>query len=157
MRPLNLSSLDFEYVQDDPEGFRSGGARLGFRVGARRTGITVYELPPGQAVCPYHYEYGEEEWLVVVSGRVSVRTPDGVVEAGEGDVCFFPPGPSGAHGVRNDTRETARVLMFSDVVFPTGTAYPDSDKVALYTGDFGEDIIVERSSAVDYFEGEDGS
>jgi uncharacterized cupin superfamily protein len=157
MRALNLSSLEFQYVQDDPEGFRSGQARLGPDLGARRTGVSVYELPPGQAVCPYHYEYGEEEWLVVLSGRASVRTPDGVVQAGEGDVFFFPAGPAGAHRVGNDSRDTVRVMMFSDVVVPTGTAYPDSDKVALYTGDFDEDVIVERSSAVDYFEGEDGS
>ncbi len=44
--------------------------------------------------------------------------------------------------------------MFSDVVVPTATVYPDSDKVGLYTGDPDQDLIVRRSSAVSYFEGE---
>jgi uncharacterized cupin superfamily protein len=154
MRVLNLSSLDFAYVEDDPEGFRSGQARLGPDLGAKRTGMSVYELPPGQALCPYHYEYGEEEWLVVLSGRPTVRTPEGESEVGPEDVVFFPTGPAGAHGITNETSQTVRVLMFSDVVFPTGTAYPDSGKGALYTGDTEEDVIVERSSAVDYFHGE---
>ena len=30
-------------------------------------GGSLYELPPGQSICPYHYEYPEEEWLVVVT------------------------------------------------------------------------------------------
>jgi uncharacterized cupin superfamily protein len=154
MRVLNLSSVDFAYVEDDPDGFQSGQARLGPDLGAKRTGMSVYELPPGQALCPYHYEYGEEEWLVVLSGQPTVRTPEGERELGPNDVVFFPTGPPGAHGISNETSDTVKVLMFSDVVFPTGTAYPDSGKVALYTGDPDEDVIVERSSAVDYFHGE---
>jgi uncharacterized cupin superfamily protein len=112
--------------------------------------------PPGQALCPYHYEYGEEEWLLVVSGRPSVRAPEGTEQLGPQDVVFFPTGPAGAHQVRNDTDQPVRVLMWSNVVNPTATAYPDSDKVAVWTGDRSEDVIVRRSSAVGYFDGEGG-
>ena len=66
---------------EDPEGFRSGQARLGPSLGARRTGVSVYELPPRQAVCPYHYEYGEEEWVLVLQGHPVLRTPEGTVDA----------------------------------------------------------------------------
>ena len=51
------------------------------------------------------------------------------------DLVFFPRGPDGAHQVRNDTDEPARVLMWSTVVYPTATAYPDSGKVGVWTGD----------------------
>ncbi|MEA2251066.1 MAG: hypothetical protein QOG70_1308 [Solirubrobacteraceae bacterium] len=44
--------------------------------------------------------------------------------------------------------------MWSNVVLPTATAYPDSDKVGVWTGDKAEDVIVVRSSRVDYFHGE---
>lgn len=44
--------------------------------------------------------------------------------------------------------------MWSTVVHPTVTAYPDSDKVGVYTGDRAEDLIVTRASAVGYFHGE---
>ncbi len=93
-------------------------ARLGPLLGAKETGICVYELPPGQAVCPYHYECGEEEWLLVLSGNPTLRTPDGEERLAPWDVACFPRGPEGAHGIRNDTEETARVLMFSTVVVP---------------------------------------
>lgn len=154
MRRVNLASPPLEHDPDDPAGFRAGMFRFGPALGARRTGGTLYELPPGQAVCPYHYEYGEEEWLVVLSGTPSVRTPEGTERLAPLDVVFFPTGPAGAHEVRNDADEPARVLLFSEVVLPTGTAYPDSGKVALYTGDPAEDAIVERAGVVDYYHGE---
>ena len=154
MRRVSISEPDFTYDPDDAEGFRSGMFRLGGDLGAERTGTTVYELPPGQSVCPYHYEYGEEEWLLVLQGRPSVRTPDGTERVGPNEVVFFPTGPAGAHQVINDTDETVRVLMWSMITIPTGTAYPDSDKVALWTGDKAEDLIVRRSSGVEYFDGE---
>ena len=43
---------------------------------------------------------------------------------------------------------------WSEVVVPTATAYPDSGKVAVWTADKAEDLIVERSSGVDYYRGE---
>ena len=116
----------------------------------------MYELPPGEAVCPYHYEYGEEEWLLVLAGRPSVRDPEGTEQLEPFDVVFFPMGPAGAHQIRNDTDETARVLMWGMIVIPTATAYPDSDKVALWTGDKAEDLIARRSSGVEYYDGEGG-
>jgi uncharacterized cupin superfamily protein len=154
MPHIDLSSLTFAYDPDDPEGFRAGMARLGSQLGAEQTGVTIYELPPGQAVCPYHYEYGEEEWVLVLDGRPSVRTPDGVEELAPGALMFFPRGPQGAHQVRNDAGDPARVAMFSTVVLPTATAYPDSGKVGVYTGDKHEDLIAERASGVDYYHGE---
>jgi uncharacterized cupin superfamily protein len=154
MRAVNLAGVAFERDPEDPEGFVGGRARVGALLGARDTGASLYDLPPGQAVCPYHYEYGEEEWALVLAGRPSVRTPDGTKELRPLDVVFFPKGPEGAHQIRNDADEPARVLLFSTVVYPTATAYPDSGKVGVYTGDEAEDLIVERSSAVDYFHGE---
>lgn len=46
------------------------------------------------------------------------------------------------------------MLMWSTVVYPSATAYPDSGKVGVWTGDRADDLMVERSSAVDYFHGE---
>ena len=44
--------------------------------------------------------------------------------------------------------------MFSNVVVPAATVYPDSDKVGIWTGDEETDVLVRRDSAVGYFEGE---
>jgi uncharacterized cupin superfamily protein len=157
MRRVNIATPDFTYADEDPEGFRSGMHRLGTILGATRTGMSVYELPPGQALCPYHYEYGEEEWLLVLEGRPTVRHPDGADMLEPWDVVAFVPGPEGAHQVRNDGDATVRVLMFSNTVHPCATVYPDSGKVAVWTGNGDDDVIVRRESAVGYFDGEPGA
>jgi uncharacterized cupin superfamily protein len=59
VRRANIADPSFEYDPDDPEPFKAGMARLGRELGAKETGASVYELPPGQSICPYHYEYGE--------------------------------------------------------------------------------------------------
>ena len=154
MRHANLSAPEFTYDDEDPDGFRAGMFRLGALVGAEHTGATLYELPPGQALCPYHYEYGEEEWVMVVSGRPTLRDPDGTHELAPWDVVFFPPGPDGAHQLRNDSGEPARILMWSQRVYPAATVYPDSDKIGIWTGNADDSVMVRRASRVGYYHGE---
>jgi uncharacterized cupin superfamily protein len=153
VRRVNLADPAFD---DDvrPDGFRGRRLRTRTRLGAERTGATLYEIPPGQAVCPYHYEYGEEEWALVIEGTPTVRTPTGTERLEPLDLVFFPTGPEGAHQIRNDSDAAARVLMWSEVVFPTATAYPDSDKVGVWTPGGDEDLIVPRSAGGDYYDGE---
>src|SRR5689334_13057554 len=118
MHRVNIATPEFQYDDEDPEGFRAAVFRPGGTPGAKASGTSVYELPPGQAICPYHDEYGEEEWLVVVSGTPMLRTPGGEERLAEWDLVFFPPGPEGAHQVRNDGGETVRVLMWSTITHP---------------------------------------
>lgn len=154
MRRVNLADPEFAYDEADPDGFHSGMFRIGTLLGAAETGASVYELPPGQALCPYHYEHGEEEWLIVLAGRPSVRHPEGVDQLEPWDALCFPRGPGGAHQVRNDGAETARVLMFSSVVLPTVTVYPDSGKVGVWTAGKDADGLFRQASSVDYWDGE---
>lgn len=154
MTTVQLTSATFEYTPGDPPGLRSGAARLGPGLGAKATGATLYELPPGQAICPYHFEYGEEEWVLVLAGHPTLRTPEGETRLEPLELAFFPPGPAGAHEVRNDTEETVRVLMFSDNRHPAITSYPDSGKVGVWTGIEAENLMVERRHDVAYFHGE---
>src|SRR5436305_14035319 len=102
MRRVNLTAPTFHYDAGDPEGMRSGMFRFGPQLGAKDTGASLYEPPPGQALCPYHYEYGEEEWLLVVAGRPTLRDPDGTHALEPSDMGFVPRGPEGAHPLRND-------------------------------------------------------
>jgi uncharacterized cupin superfamily protein len=156
MRRLNVSDPSFVYDPADPEGFRAGMVRFGPDLGAEQTGTSVYELPPGQALCPYHYEHGEEEWLMVLRGRPTLRIPEGTEALEPFDVVFFPRGPDGAHQVRNETDEAVRILMWSTVVYPTVSVYPDSDKVGVWTREKGDDGLFVRSSRVEYYVGEGG-
>ena len=77
---------EFEYDETDPAGFRAGVARVGKTAGGEALAIKVFELPSGESVCPYHYEY-EEEWLLVLEGEVVVRTPEGEQESGAAISC----------------------------------------------------------------------
>lgn len=154
MKRVNLAAPQIVLDPEDPEGFKASLVRLGKQLGASASGASVYELPPGQAICPYHYECGEEEWLLVLEGNPTLRHPEGTDRLEPWDVVFFPRGPEGAHSVRNEGDETVRVLMFSTVVHPTATVYPDSDKVGIWTGDPETDGVFRRGSRVDYYDGE---
>ena len=155
MRRVNLHGLEAEYDEADPAGYRAGMARFGRQIGAEMLGGTVYELPPGQSNCPYHYEYGNEEWLIVLQGRLTLRHPGGEDELEPGEVVCFPVGPDGAHKLTNRSDKTVRVLMLSTRVEPAVAVYPDSDKIGVWPDpDRRDHVIVRRESAVDYFDGE---
>jgi uncharacterized cupin superfamily protein len=112
--------------------------------------MSVYELPPGQSICPYHWEAGDEEWLVVLGGRPTLRTPDGERELGPWDTVCFPEGPEGAHKVTNRSGETLRVAILSTKREPAVSVYPDSNKV----GAWPPGKLFRLDDAVDYWDGE---
>ena len=144
----NVATLACEPHPQLPDGFRRGSSRVGAALGAARTGLSVYELPPGQAICPYHYEDPDEEWLLVVSGTPTLRHPGGEEQLEPFDVVFFPPGPAGAHLVRNPSESPARVAMFSSASAAGAVVYPDSDTVWMWTDDGAIDLVVDRGSAL---------
>ena len=154
MRRANIADPDFTFDPDDPPGFEAGLYRMGPLLGAERLGASLYLLPPGQALCPMHWEASEEEWLLVVAGTPTIRHAEGTDELGPDDVVCFPAGPEGVHQVRNDSAEPVRVLMWSNVEYPAVTTYPDSDKVGVHQRDRSQNIMVRRSSAVGYYDGE---
>ena len=154
MKRYNLNRAEPAYGSEDPPGYRAGMDRFGKRIGASKIGGSVYELPPGESVCPYHYEYPEEEWLVVLDGAPTLRHPDGSEDLEPGDVVCFPSGPEGAHKVTNNSSETARVLMISTISEPAIAVYPDSDKIGVFPGGDRDQVMVRRSSDVPYYEGE---
>ena len=124
-------------------------------VGSSSTTMFVYDVAPGQASSPYHYEY-EEEWLLVVDGTLVLRTPDGEHTLERGDLVRFPPGPAGAHKVMNRSDSPARTLMFSSARMPAVSVYPDSDKIGVWPGEEADDLIFRRGTAVPWSDGEEG-
>lgn len=154
MPKTNIADPEIEWDESDPEGYRCGMARVGPGLGAEATGSSLYVIPPGQSICPYHWEAGEEEWMLVLTGRPTLRKPSGESVLEPMDLCFFPVGPDGAHKVTNATDEEVRVLMYSERKPFGACVYPDSDKMLAYTGDDEYRLIVRRSSGVDYFDGE---
>jgi uncharacterized cupin superfamily protein len=158
MERVNLFAVETESDPSDPPGYLAPRAKLGPELGAVMLGGSVYDLPPGQSICPYHCEFGNEEWLLVLEGRATVRYAqregEATGELGAGDVVCFPKGRTGAHKVSNLSDQHVRVLMLSTMVEPDVSYYPDSDKFGVWPGDSGDSLLVHRKSGVDYYDGE---
>jgi uncharacterized cupin superfamily protein len=93
-------------------------------------GATHYELSKGGGMA-YHFHHGSEELLVVLHGRLNLRTPTGTQELGRGGVVHFPAGSDGAHAITKDDEEPVRYLMVSTLVSPNATEYPNSRQLAV--------------------------
>ena len=147
---VNLFDVEVGRDEGDPPGYDTGYARVGPLIGASALGLSVYELPSGQSICPYHWEAGDEEWLIVLTGRPTLRTPDGERELQPMDAVCFSEGPDGAHKVTNRTQETLRVAILSTKREPAIAVYPDSNKVGVWP----PGKLFRLGDAVDYWEGE---
>jgi uncharacterized cupin superfamily protein len=136
------------------EGFRIQQAALTRRIGAELLAGNIYDVAPGKKLWPYHLHHANEEWLIVLRGRPTLRTVEGERELAEGDVACFVRGGDGAHQLRNASGEPVRVLMLSTRLSPEIIEYPDSGKV-LTKDAKDDDIFTSRyGEPVDYWEGE---
>ena len=116
------------------------------------------------AICT-RYQLGRDDvedvaqnvWLLLVSGTLELRDPDGRHPLRAGDLVRFPLGPDGAHQVTNRGDEPARLLMWSDRSWPEIAVYPDSDKIGAYLpGEYrADEVMVRRADAgTPYWDGE---
>jgi uncharacterized cupin superfamily protein len=126
-RIFNLHGDEWDRSEERP-GWRSNAARVGARIGAELIGGSLYELEPGDRLWPYHTHHANEEWILVVGGHPTLRTPEGEQTLNEGDVVAFRRGQDGLHQVTNRTEVPIRVLMLSTLIAPDLVHYADSGK-----------------------------
>ena len=125
------------------------------RIAGEHLGASLYELPPGESTFPYHYELGNDELLVVVAGRPTLRSPEGEQTLEVGDCVLFPSGPEGAHLLRNDTEAPVRILLVSNFALPRAAVQVDSGKLMVRFGAGADERLWFRTDdAVDYWDGE---
>lgn len=153
-RVQNLLTVALEDGSSDaPPGHNFTATSLTERFGAVATGMGVYEIAPGNASWPYHFEATEEEWLIVIAGELTLRTPEGEAVLRVGDVACFPAGAAGAHAVRNHTDAPVRYAMPSTNARHGGaTIYPDSGKFGIRAPGFGHRGRL--GEPAEYWEGE---
>jgi uncharacterized cupin superfamily protein len=120
-------------------------------LGGDRIGCSLYEVDPGEQLWPYHLHWANEEWLLVVDGVPTLRTPEGERELRPGDLVAFPEGPDGAHTLTNRGEAPFRAAMFS-TRNQGSVDYPDSGKIG--AGPPWDRLYFRRSDAVDYWDGE---
>jgi len=70
------------------------------RLGGELIGCSLYEVPAGARLWPYHWHLNNEEWAIVVSGTPTLRTPDGEQVLREGDVVTFAVDAAGSGATR---------------------------------------------------------
>jgi uncharacterized cupin superfamily protein len=150
---FNLYGDEWDGVEEHA-GFKIREVSVGGRIGSVLIGGSVYEVEPGKKLWPYHLHHANEEWLIVLRGRPTLRTPDGERELAEGDTACFLRGASGAHQVINRTDTPARILMLSTKLRPEIVEYPDSGKVGTRDAK-GERLSMSRPGpTLDYWDGE---
>jgi uncharacterized cupin superfamily protein len=124
MSDNNIWTDDWDPAEEDWSGGGVVSKRLPRATERPGLGATVYELDPGDFVV-YHFHHAMEELLVVLRGRPTLRTPKGERQLVEGVSVYFPVGPDGTHGLKNETGEPVRVLMASTISSPEVAEYPD--------------------------------
>jgi uncharacterized cupin superfamily protein len=143
VRTVNVIDCELGDVLQRGE-FRFDAFDLTDPLGGRVIGATVYEVQDGDRLWPYHYHYGVEEWLYVVSGAPILRDPGGERTLEPGVLAAFPSGPLGGHAVRGP----GRIVIFSAGARGFGeafvTVYPDSDKIGAAPG-----VVFRRADAVE--------
>jgi uncharacterized cupin superfamily protein len=153
---INIERPNFDMPREQ-EGFRAQRAGISRQAGAERLGLSLWEVPPGQAAYPYHAHLTEEELVVVLSGTPSLRTPDGWRDLEQGEVVSFLRGEDGAHQIVNRTDETIRFLAFSTTGEPDVVLQPDSGKVGVFERKpegGGMRLWFRREDAREYYDGE---
>ena len=148
---MNLRAAQLSALDDLPAGFRHRRASVREALDGDRIGCSLYELDPGERLWPYHFHWNNEEWLLVVAGTPTLRTPDGERELRPGDLVGFVEGEAGAHTLANRSDEPVRVAIFS-TRNQGSVVYPDSGKVG--AGPPWDRLYFRRQDAVDYWDGE---
>ena len=70
----------------------------------------------------------------MVSGKPTLRAPDGERELEPGDCILFPSGPGGAHKLTNRSDSLVRVLLVSNFALPRAAVQVDSGKMMVRWG-----------------------
>jgi uncharacterized cupin superfamily protein/uncharacterized protein YbcV (DUF1398 family) len=88
-------------------------------------------LNPGQFSAPYHFHRYAEELFMVLSGSMTLRTPEGLEIVSGGDIIFFEMGETGAHQFFNHGTEPSTYLDVRSFIGYDICEYPDSGKLLL--------------------------
>ncbi|MBX3750658.1 MAG: cupin domain-containing protein [Opitutaceae bacterium] len=126
-----------------------GGTRnAGVQAGGHPFDLQIRQIPAGAAICPYHSHAAQWELFVFTAGRGVVRTPEGLLAVGPGDVVLHPPGAP--HQTRAAADTDLECLIIADNPAVEICHYPDSDKWGM---DPGKTYF--RITPVDYFADEE--
>lgn len=130
--PINESEIEWATLAKEDTKFRR--KQLGEAGDSDQLGCSLYELPAGGKSWPYHYHTANEEAIYVLSGTGALRLDSETYPLREGDYATFPATESGGHRIVNDSEQKLRYLMFSTMIDPDVTVYPEMEKFGVFVG-----------------------
>jgi len=139
----------------DRDGWRIKEAFVGHHIGGELIGASLSEVEPGNKLWPYHTHHANEEWVIVLRGEPTLRTPEGEQVLKEGDVVAFRRGREGAHQIVNRTDAPVRVLMLSSMIAPDVVEYLDTGKVGARSVSGDRIFFARPGPEVGYWDDED--
>lgn len=153
---INLDELEMQAHADGKFVGRYG--EISKRIGAQRLGYSLTICPPGKQVCPFHNHHFTEEMFMILEGEGTLRFGDQEYPLRKHDVIACPPGKRDvAHQIINTGTTDLKYLAMSTNDEHDICEYPDSDKVGVFVGKFGDRHLRKMfriNTAVDYFDGE---
>ena len=105
---------------------------VGQTAGLTELGARHVVLQPGAWSSQRHWHEGEDELLVMVSGRAVLIEDQGETELGPGDIAAWPMGVRNGHHLINRSSEPCSFVCVS-AGSNKGGAYPDIDM--MFTAD----------------------
>ena len=100
---------------------------LGDALGLRNFGVNLITLRPGAASALRHWHSHEDEFVLVVDGRLTLIMDAGERELGPGMVAGFAAGTADGHCFVNNGQEPATFLVVGDRLPQDDCHYPDVD------------------------------
>jgi uncharacterized cupin superfamily protein len=151
-----LIKRDSVEYKEDPNRFDNyrlftASPRLSSLAGSKNLFFDLRLLNPGQFSFPYHFHRNAEEMMVIMSGSMTMRSPNGLENLSEGDIVFFEMGETGAHQFHNPNLEPCTYLDIRTFFAMDVCEYPDSGKINVIP----PMEIYEKNTKVGYFKGEE--
>ena len=129
---VNLDEVEFDDIEENGR-YTSRRAMFSARIGARKLGYNLTEVPPGKSQCPFHSHRAEEEMFLILDGNGELRFGSQTYEILKHDVIACPAGgPSTAHQIVNTGTTTLRYLSVSSISDVEVCEYPDSNKIGIF-------------------------
>src|SRR3954452_6339255 len=100
--------------------------RVGEAAGLRELGARHVVLRPGAWSSQRHWHVGEDELLVMLTGRAVLVEDDGETELGAGDIAVWAKGVRNGHHLINRSNEPCSFVCVS-AGSEKGGSYPDID------------------------------
>lgn len=100
---------------------------LGDQFGLNQFGVNMVRLPPGQGSAQRHWHSHEDEFVMVLRGKLTLVTDAGEREIGPGMVAGFPAGVADGHHLVNKSTEDAVYLEIGARAETDECVYPDID------------------------------